>query len=239
MTWMQTLTGTPFDILAPKAAMIDFREICAALGQTNRFCGHTDKPVSVALHTLNVAKLVDAASRGNVERAFEKKHGRKPTLGPELAGHALPWALLHDAKEAFIGDKTTPVKEAEVETARRLGGDEAAKLMVAVQHAIEKGVDDAILEASGLRWRSRNYPDADAIAAVSAAAADLQALVIERNLFMARSKRPWGVDAMIEAGKLAIPRDLDAFAWLPGPEAAEQLYRLMTKHLPALWPSGR
>jgi 5'-deoxynucleotidase YfbR-like HD superfamily hydrolase len=231
MTWMMTRSGTAFDLLSPTADRIDFREICDALGQINRFTGHCRCPVSVALHSLTVARLVAAKAHERTVVAFERKHRRKPSLPATLDGHAVAWALLHDAKEAFIGDISTPMKGALAEAAAARAGEAAADLVRDALHALEGNIDAALLAASGLRWRSPNYPDAAARADVKEA--DLIALMMERRDFMARTRRPWGAD--LEALKL--PRE--PLVWMSGPEAAEELYRLLCIHLPALWPRRR
>lgn len=59
--------------------------IASTLAKVNRFNGRTAAPWSVAAHSVLVAHLVP----------------------PELQ----PWALLHDAHEAFIGDITGPAVE--------------------------------------------------------------------------------------------------------------------------------
>lgn len=59
--------------------------LASALAKMNRFSGRTDEPWSVAAHSVLVERLCP------------------PDLGP--------WALLHDAHEAIIGDITTPAVE--------------------------------------------------------------------------------------------------------------------------------
>lgn len=59
--------------------------IAHALGNLNRWTGHTSRPYTVAEHSVRVALLVP----------------------PHLRLHA----LLHDAAEAFIGDISTPMRE--------------------------------------------------------------------------------------------------------------------------------
>lgn len=84
MTWIQTFTGKPFDLMAPDPAAVCLEDIAHALASTCRFSGHTRVPYSVACHSMHVANLVP----------------------PE---HRLQ-ALLHDAHEAYIGDVSTPMK---------------------------------------------------------------------------------------------------------------------------------
>ena len=227
--WMQTRSGAAFDLIHPDPAMVDFREIAEALGQINRFAGHTSRPVSVALHTLTVAEITQKASPS-----------------------AVPWALLHDAHEAYTGDITTPVQHAiavmaarAAEVAHRSHANE-----LGAQGAIEdefsnsvglcvancldnlkSRIDTAILTASGLLWRSPGYPGS--VARDQVHHADLVALVTERRDFLGRPRRPW--DADIEAIKPL----REPIRWRSGPEAAEELYRAFSHHLPALWPGHR
>ena len=56
--------------------------LAEVLAKLNRFSGHTDEPWSVAAHSVLVERLCP------------------PDLGP--------WALLHDAHEAILGDITVP-----------------------------------------------------------------------------------------------------------------------------------
>lgn len=86
MTWMQTLYGGAFDLLDPRPDMVNFREIAWALAHINRYCGHANKPVSVALHTMIVCLCGAEVDR--------------------------PYLLLHDAAEAYTGDLISPMKVA-------------------------------------------------------------------------------------------------------------------------------
>ncbi len=122
-TEITLLSGRAFDLLAPDPNAIDFREICYALGQTNRFVGHAPVAVSVALHTLICACALDHLGR----------HDRK------TAHAALPYVLLHDAHEALIGDISSPMKRA---LAACVGDDFVG--------AIAAEIDRAIWAAAGL-----------------------------------------------------------------------------------------
>ncbi|MFZ3183103.1 MAG: phosphohydrolase [Pseudomonas sp.] len=85
MTWILTLTGKRFELLAPTAAMIDPMDIAHSLAHQCRFNGHSKGFYSVAQHCCIVADLV-------------------PTE------HQLV-ALLHDATEAYVGDLVRPLKQ--------------------------------------------------------------------------------------------------------------------------------
>jgi hypothetical protein len=92
MTWMQTCSGMPVDLLDPKPEQILLGDIAHALARLARFNGHTigDWPWNVAQHSLLVESLMPE--------------------GTDAAGRLV--ALLHDAHEAYVGDLITPVKQA-------------------------------------------------------------------------------------------------------------------------------
>lgn len=87
--FMETFTG----ILAPVGAMtsdhVSMKDITVSLSRINRFLGHSMGAYSVLEHSWVVSKIV-------------RQRGYSPVV--QLA------ALLHDAKEAYIGDIPTPVK---------------------------------------------------------------------------------------------------------------------------------
>jgi 5'-deoxynucleotidase YfbR-like HD superfamily hydrolase len=94
------MTGSPFivtasglrvSLLNPHPQVISIRDIAHHLALTNRFCGATLFPYSVAQHSVLVADLL-------------VKAGAAPRLA--LLG------LLHDAHEAYLHDLTTPAKQA-------------------------------------------------------------------------------------------------------------------------------
>ena len=92
MTWVQTVSGVAFDLLAPRAEDVRAADIAHSLARINRFSGHTlGEPYSVAHHSMLVADL--------------------------LASWGCPVAivregLLHDAPEAYYGDIVQPMKAA-------------------------------------------------------------------------------------------------------------------------------
>lgn len=93
MTWVQTHTGIPFDLLSPRAEDVDIDDILHGLSRVARYSGATrgDYAYTVAQHSLLVADLVAS-------------WGAPPVLVRE--------ALLHDAAEAYYGDITAPVQAA-------------------------------------------------------------------------------------------------------------------------------
>lgn len=84
MSWIQLRSGGKFDFENPSRSTWTIPDIAWGLSHTNRFNGQTDKPITVAQHSVNVSYLVPK------EQALA--------------------ALFHDAAEAFIGDITTPLK---------------------------------------------------------------------------------------------------------------------------------
>ena len=86
MSIMQTYSGVAWNLLNPHFSKIFLCDILTSLERTNRFNGHTRRPLSVLKHSLLVAKLASDEAR--------------------------PWALLHDVHEAYVGDMTTPVAQA-------------------------------------------------------------------------------------------------------------------------------
>lgn len=86
-----TQSGLRVSLLNPHPQVIAIRDIAHHLALTNRFCGATLFPYSVAQHSVIVAELLE-------------KTGAAPRLA--LLG------LLHDAHEAYLHDLTTPAKRA-------------------------------------------------------------------------------------------------------------------------------
>lgn len=116
-TWMQTRTGKAFDLLNPKKETVDVVDILHALNNIQRFTGHTRNNWSVADHTLLVCYLLKIKGKEN----------------------AIPYGLLHDAHEAYLGDWSTPLKNA-------LGNDYAPL------KRIEAKVAKAIHDKAGLEY---------------------------------------------------------------------------------------
>lgn len=86
--WLQTLTGRKLFLLDPRPEDISLDDIAGHLAKVPRFAGATTHHYSVAQHCVLVAGCIPF-------------------------GHpARPYALLHDAHKAYIGDIPTPVKAA-------------------------------------------------------------------------------------------------------------------------------
>jgi uncharacterized protein len=86
MPWIQTVSGRKFDFLIPDVDSVYPFDVAWALSGINRFTGHTMPYYSVAQHCVRVSYMV--------QKEFA------------LQG------LLHDAAEAYIGDISTPLKQA-------------------------------------------------------------------------------------------------------------------------------
>ena len=91
--WIQTMKGTRFDLLEPDPAMLDIEEIAHALSLLCRFTGHVRQFMSVAQHSVMVARII--------ERLDDGVH-----LNSQLAYDG----LMHDATEAYVGDVARPLK---------------------------------------------------------------------------------------------------------------------------------
>lgn len=89
MTYVVTAQGKRLSLIDPDPAVIEFDDIADRLALMLRYGGLPMTPISVARHTLLVAAIATKLM---------------PTAGP--------YALLHDAHEAFLGDWITPVKMA-------------------------------------------------------------------------------------------------------------------------------
>jgi len=83
---IQVYSGKEFFPLSPEMEDIDITDIAHSLALTCRYRGHCNEFYSVAQHSLLVASLV--------EDPLDK-----------------PWALLHDASEAYLCDMPGPIKE--------------------------------------------------------------------------------------------------------------------------------
>lgn len=86
-SWIKTYTGKRFYPFAPRLEDIRIMDIAHSLAQSARFNGHLqnlDITYSVGQHSCHVHDLVSPRAK--------------------------PWALMHDAAEAYIGDMASPIK---------------------------------------------------------------------------------------------------------------------------------
>lgn len=177
--WVQTVSGRPFDLLAPRAEDVVVADIAHALSRINRFSGHTiGEPYSVAHHSMLVADLL--ASWGAPVAVVRE-------------------GLLHDAPEAYYGDTVSPVA-----AAMRSASNAAVGALPDMLRARQEGECTAARDAA---WYALTRPlhdlheriDRVVRAALSLPAiepaivkrADLVALAIERRDLMAPCERDW------------------------------------------------
>ena len=118
--WHQTLGHHVYVYENPELSAINLKDISHSLALTNRFNGHTLRPLSVAEHSIGVASMVPK------EICLE--------------------ALMHDAAEAYVGDMAAPLKHlcpgyVEIESiaheaiANRFGLDRKIMECDAIKHA--------------------------------------------------------------------------------------------------------
>lgn len=110
-----THSGLLVDYTNPRPQDISIKDIAEALAKQCRFSGHTMQFYSVAQHACLVHDLCPLEAR--------------------------PWALLHDAHEAYTGDLPTPLKNA----LHALGGG------LALDDVCNR-LDRAIAGMAGLTW---------------------------------------------------------------------------------------
>lgn len=83
-SWIKTYSGRRFFPFSTEARDIEIADIAHPLSMQVRFNGHIDRLYSVGQHSINVCDVV--------------------------SDRAKPFALMHDAPEAFIGDMASPIK---------------------------------------------------------------------------------------------------------------------------------
>lgn len=158
VTWIQTRSGRAFDLLDPKPEQVDIGDIAFALATLPRFTGHV-RGYSVAEHSVFVSVRVNQLTHSTNLSSEEKA---KLALG----------ALLHDAHEAYIGDLSSPLKQA----LRSRYPDPIA--------AIERPIIEAIAQHVGL---DSKYMVDDVVKR-----ADLEMLAVEhQKFFKGLQARPW------------------------------------------------
>lgn len=83
---------------APRPAEFHLEHIARGLSSVRRWCGHTREPITVAQHSVLVARDV-----------YQLLGGDQAPAGT-LYGPEVRWGLLHDAAEAYLSDVPSPVK---------------------------------------------------------------------------------------------------------------------------------
>ncbi|MCQ0986434.1 hypothetical protein [Jiella marina] len=167
-----TVTGRLVDLTAPEIAPEHlWSEVAHGLSQLARFAGQTATAYSIAQHCVLMAEAAE-----------------DETGDPALAAHC----LLHDAHEAFLGDKTSPRKRLEEAEFRALAADNAIPDHIVTAWIArwrgdgrrgETRLDRAI-------WRAAGLAEPDAAMERAIAAYDLRALATEKRDLFSGSK-PW------------------------------------------------
>lgn len=165
--WMQTYSGKAFDLIDPSPDDIDFNDIARALSLINRFNGHTIFPVSVGYHSL----MMDV----------------------NASEEAAPYVILHDAHEAYIGDWSSPIKDAIGNLISQEARDALGKM--------ERKIDECIHKAAGLKWPipARIRREIKEL--------DRKALMSEKRAAMHKGERPWNFPDEYLSNKTYIPQD--------------------------------
>lgn len=104
-TWLRTASGRAFRLVPPDPAQVSARDIADHLARINRFNGALNGGIghySVAQHSMLVARMLPAELK--------------------------IYGLLHDAHEAYIGDRITPVKLALAAIGDRTRAQRAARV---------------------------------------------------------------------------------------------------------------
>lgn len=197
--WSQSLYGRAIDLVEPTPDQIDFKEIAFTLANINRYAGAAEGNVSVAKHSLIVCDCVDDVYK--------------------------PYALLHDAHEAYIGDITTPATRAIAAMAERVAGLNAGGIVLSALKHLKERHDDAIWIAAGLP-----APSSKVLNHIKAA--DIIALQTERRDFLAKSPKPWAAE--IETAKpLSKVYRHNTFGKCPF-DVGQTLFERFQTYLPAL-----
>lgn len=209
MTWLQICSNGPvdgaFDLLRPDARAVDFDvAVPEGLARTSRYTGHVRAgSYSVAQHSVLGADAI-----------YRK-------FGDRMAAAAF---LLHDAHEHVLGDKATPIAEAEVETAESLMPG-AGRIVKEMQRLMKRRIDLAIYAAAGL-----GNDGCPARYRAIVAEYDLGMLATERRHLLGRAPKPW--DASVEAAQPV--RMVGRFRVWPWPEAADEFRARLKAYLPDL-----
>ena len=210
MTWLQICSNGPvdraFDLLDPELASVDFDvAIPEALARITRYTGHTRSGIfSVAQHSVLGA---DAIYRKTGDRT------------------AAACFLLHDAHEHVLGDKATPIAEAEVALAEQMMPGIGGKLVRDMQKAMKRRIDLAIYAAAGLGHDGCPLRYRPLVAEV-----DLAMLATERRHLLGRAPKPW--NQIVEAAQPI--RLVGKFRVWPWPEGADEFRARIKAYLPDL-----
>lgn len=105
--WVWTISGIKFDYVDLHPDMLCLADIIHAIAREKRFANHTQIPVSVLEHSLNVSGIMQGVIAVNAPDDQE--------YPPKTSGHIAKElgliGLLHDASEAYTRDIPRPMKE--------------------------------------------------------------------------------------------------------------------------------
>lgn len=209
MTWIQTASGRAVNLLCPLPEDIDFHvDIPEALARVARFTGHVRSgPYSTCQHSvMGCDAILRETKRPEVALAF----------------------LLHDAKEAYVGDQSTPLKRARQKQAKWLAAPTLlpyGEIVAETDRFIEERFDRLIHEAAGMNWPLN--PEIKKLVKDY----DIRMLATERKLLLGPSPRPWGED--VENAKLIrLPKKFTIWPW---PQAADEFRSRLADLCPRLF----
>lgn len=207
MTWLQICSDRPvdraFDLMRPEWRNVDFEvAVPEALARIPRYTGHVRSgPYSVAQHCVIGA---DAIWRKMQDRT------------------AAACFLLHDAHEFVLGDKATPIAEAEIETADQLVPG-SGRIVREMQKLMKRRIDLAIYAAAGLG--SDGCPEAYRRIVHEV---DIALLVTETAHLLGAKPQPW--HPSIEAAEpLRVVGRITVWPWHV---AADEYRDRLRKYLP-------
>jgi len=160
MTWMLTASGRRFDLANPDPAAVHIDDIALALSHVCRFGGHTTRFYSVAEHCVHASYLIDSKSHAGLKLM----------------------ALLHDAHEAYTGDRISPLQQAIKESTTY---DAHRDIEADVQAAIEQA-----LVPADLLQRLEEDEETDRLWTAAIKHADLQMLAAEKAQVMPQPLNP-------------------------------------------------
>ncbi|PZU83961.1 MAG: hypothetical protein DI527_23430 [Chelatococcus sp.] len=213
MTWLQTCSNGPqdraFDLLAPGWRDVDFEVgMPEALARITRYTGHVRAGVySVAQHSVLGA---DALWHDTRDR------------------RAAACFLLHDGHEYVLGDKATPIAEAEIATAEQIQPG-AGAIMREVQRLMKARADLAIYSAAGLGADGCPLEYRRLVKLY-----DLRMLAAETRQLLGPKPRPWpildGVEPARMIGRITV--------W-PWHRAADEFRDRLRRYLPERFGAPR
>jgi len=173
--WSQTASGAAWNVLKPEPTDVSWTDIASALSKLCRFNGHTNRFYSVAEHSVRVLQAVRQETQGQIS-------------DPAVARWLWLRALLHDAHEAYLGDRTTPVGLAvrHILNVNGVTGDPFAMMKTVHDAAIFSAagvleIKDMSLSVASLRDMMRIIKRAD-----------VAVMMAERASLMGTPPKSWG-----------------------------------------------